>query len=117
MILDDIKAALETVDPVVFYGKAGTLEDGDLWDYIVFSRGKIKTTGGKTGFAETYRVAIVRENFIPLETIEAVIEAMCGIDGMRVSDSEAFFDYATKPNTNTVVEILPLDFTKPRKRG
>lgn len=116
MILEDIKNALETVDERVFYGKAGTLEDGDLWDYIVFSRSSLKTTGGATGIANSYQVAIVRENFIPEETVEAVIEAMKSIAGMRLEGSDFAYDYATKPKTSTVCELLVLDFVKPRKR-
>lgn len=117
MILNDIKEALETVDSRVFYGMAGTLSDGDLWDYIVFSRAKLKPTGGKTGVAPTYRVAIIRENFIPEETIQAVVDAMSGIAGMRWTEGEAIFEYVKKPNTNTVVELLALDFVKPIKRA
>ena len=116
MILEEIKAALEAVDPRVFYGKAGTLEDGDLWDYIVFSRGSLKTTGGKSGIANDYKVAIVRENFIPEETVQAVIDAMENVAGMRITGDEFPYDYATKPKTNTVCELLVLDFVKPRKR-
>lgn len=116
MILDEIKKALETVDPLVFYGKAGTLEDGDLFDYTVFWRSKLRTTGGNTGFSDAYQVAIVRENFIPVETIEQVVEAMQEIAGMRLAGNDFAFDYATKPKTNTVLECLVLDFAKPRKR-
>lgn len=116
MILNDIKTALETVDPRVFYGAAGTLEDGDLWDYIVFSRSSLSTTGNDTGVANGYQVAIIRENFIPEETVEAVIKAMREIAGMRPAGNDFSYYYETKPKTNTVLEMLVLDFIKPRKR-
>lgn len=116
MILDDIKNALETVDPLVFYGKASGVSDGDLWNYIVFSRNSLNTTGGGTGIANSYHVAIVRENFIPEETVRDVIDAMCGLAGMRLTGSEFSYQYAAKPKTNTIVELLVMEFAKPRKR-
>lgn len=115
MILNDIKAALESVDPRVYYGAAGTLEDGDLFDYIVFFRNSMKTTGGNTGVVSTYQVAIIRESFIPEETVEAVIKAMKEIAGMRLAGNEFSYYYEKKPKTNTVLEVLVLDFMKPRK--
>ena len=116
MILNDIKEALETVDPRVFYGMAVTLSDGDLWDYIVFSRVNLKVVPSKTGEAVVYRVAIVREEFVPEDDIQAVVDAMTGIPGMRRRESDSPFEYTKKPNTNTVVELVALDFVKPRKK-
>lgn len=116
LILNDIKTALETVDPNVYYGMAGTLQDADLWDYIVFSRNALTTTGQKTGYGERFQVAIVREEFIPNETVDGVIDAMLSIDGMRLAGGEFSFQYTKKPNTNTVIELLVLSFMKPRKR-
>ena len=116
MILNDIKTALENVDPNVYYGMAGSLEDTDLWDYVVFSRDTLGVTGQKTGYAEKFQVAIVREEFIPNETVDGVIDAMLSIDGMRLAGSDFTFQYTKKPNTNTVIELLVLSFMKPRKR-
>lgn len=116
MILNSIKEALETVDPRVFYGQANTLEDGDLWDYIVFFRSSLKTTGGNSGLANGYQVVIVREDFIPEETVQAVIDAMEKVAGMRLAGNEFSYGYEPKPKTNTVCEFLVLDFMKPRKR-
>lgn len=115
MILEDIKRALESVDPTVFYGKASNVSDGDLWNYIVFSRDKLRATGDKTGIANTYQVAIVRENYIQEETVQAVIDAMYGLAGMRLAGNEFAYQYAAKPKTNTIIELLVLDFVKPRK--
>lgn len=115
MILEDIKTALEKVDPRVYYGAAGTLEDGDIWDYIVFSRKTLNVTGGQTGVADGYQVAIVRENFIPEETVDAVIEAMRTVPGMRLAGNEFSYYYETKPKTSTVLEMLIIDFKKARK--
>ena len=115
MMLEEIKKALETVDPRVYYGAAGTLDDGDLWDYIVFARKTLNVTGGATGLADGYQVAIVRENYIPEETVDAVIEAMKTVPGMRLAGNEFSYYYETKPKTNIVLEMLVIDFKKARK--
>lgn len=115
MILSDIKEALESVDPIVYYGKAGTMQDGDLWDYIVFFRDTMSAATGKTGYTDLIDVVIVREEFIPDEDVTAVIKAMLAIPGVRLSGSEFSYEYAEKPNTSTVCELLVLKFVRPRK--
>lgn len=116
MILSRIKEALEAVDPNVYYGMVGTVEDGDLWDYVVFARHTLSGADQRTGYVDRYRVAIVRENFIPSETVFQVIDAMLSIPGMRLASNDFEYDYAQKGKTNTVVELLVLEFTKPTKR-
>lgn len=115
MILDDVKNALESVDPNVYYGMADLLPEGVLWDYIVFWRGNLRSTGGRTGKAKGFQVAIVRENFIPEETIDAVIESMESIAGMRLAGNEFPFDYIRNPKSGAVSEVLLLSFSKPGK--
>ena len=115
MILSRINEALESIGPVVFYGMATTLNDGDLWDYIVFSRRTLRTATNKTGYTDLYEVAIVREDYVPEEDVDAVIDAMLGIPGVKLSGSEFAYEYAMKPNTNTVVEMLVLQFARARK--
>ena len=115
MILNDIKEALESVDPRVFYGAAEDLEDGEIWDYIVFSRDSMRTAAGKTGYTDQFTVGIVREEFVPDEDVDAVIGAMLAIPGIRLSGNEFTFEYARKPNTNTVCELLVLKFVRARK--
>ena len=117
MVLDEIRKALEKVDPLVYYGRAGNLDGGDIWDYIVFSRSTTSATGNATGFTDTYQVAIVREDFVPDADSEAVIDAMLEIPGMRLAGNEFAYEYAAKPNTNTVCELLVIDFVKPSKRN
>lgn len=117
MILNDVKNALESVDSNVYYGMAGSLKENDLWDYVVFSRKTLIAPSNKTSYTDKFRVAIVREEFIPDETVYQVIDAMLGIDGMRLSGSEFVYEYAKKPNTSTVIELLVLEFVKPKKRS
>lgn len=115
-MLNDLKAALESVDPNVFYGMATSGDGLDIWDYIVFSRYTLRTDQNATGYTDRYQVAIVRENYIPDEDVYAVIDAVLSIPGMRLSQNDFAYDYTAKPNTNTVCELLVLEFDRPRKR-
>lgn len=114
-MLKQISDALKTTGKRVFYGMAGTLDGEDIWDYIVFFRSSLSSTGGKSGMADTYEVAIIQEDYIADETVAAVIKAMTSIPGMRLKDGDMLYNYSRKPNTGAVVEILTIDFVKPKK--
>lgn len=115
-MLKRIKQQLETLNRPVFYGQAGKLDGGDLWDYIVFFRDTMSCSTNKTGFTDSYTVVIVQEEFIDDETIFGVIDSMEEIDGMRLASGDMAYQYTTKPNTSTVIEMLVLEFVKPKKR-
>lgn len=115
MILDDIKNALETVDPKIYYGMVDDEVKETVWDYIVFNRTRFRSTGNRTGYADGYDVHIVRENFVPEGIDLAVIAKMEEIHGMRFSGEDGEYNYMMKPNTNTVVEMLSLHFVRARK--
>lgn len=115
MILDDIKNQLEKVDPRVYYGMVDDEVRETVWDYIVFNRTKLKSTGNKSGYADGYDVHIVRENFIPEGVDLDAIEKMQAIEGMRLASEDGDYNYIMKPNTNIVVEMLTLHFMRARK--
>lgn len=114
-MLSEIKTALESLGLPVYYGAAGTLSGEDVWDYVVFYRTTLAPTGNKRGLAETYEVALVREEAIPDDTISAAIRAMTALPGVRFADTGGTYQYTTKPNTDQVIEILTLDFVRPFK--
>lgn len=119
MILDDIKNKLQEIDPLVFYGMADDTDENDnpltVWNYIVFRRKALSSSTNKTGYSDRFVVAIIRENYIPEGLDVAVIEKMDEI-GLRLSSPDSPFEYTKNPNTNTVVELLTLEFVKARKR-
>ena len=117
MILDDITKKLEQIDPIVFYGAVDSTVKDTMWNYIVFNRTVMKPSANKSGFTDGYSVHIVRENFIPEGLAEEVIEKMLEIAGMRESGSDMQYQYIVKPNTDTVIEMLSIDFVKPRKKA
>lgn len=117
MILDEIQTALETVDSKVFYGMVDETQVTKEWNYTVFLRNRMSIGNQKQEFSDRYTVAIVRENYIPIDLPEKVIDAMCDIAGMRISSTDCQYSYVQKPNTNTVVELLTMEFVRARKRG
>lgn len=116
MILDEIMAKLEEVDPDVFYGSASRFDRSKPWDYIVFSRMAMRPNSRRTGYADVFEVAIVREGFIPDGLAELLISGMEEIRGVRVLEEDFRYDYAVKPGTSDTVEMLVLRFARARKR-
>lgn len=116
MILDDIKAKLTEIDPKVFYGMADEREITDEWNYIVFMRKGVSFSESKRSFTDRFTVAVIREDYIPEGMDKEIIDKLCSIDGVRVADPDFQYNYVQKPNTNTVVEILTMEFVRARKR-
>lgn len=116
MILDDIKSKLSEVDPNVHYANVPISKLNEPWDYLVFSRRGMRRSANRTGWVDVYEVSIIREEYIPDGLPEQVIDAVTSIPGMRSAEQEFDYDYANKPESDDVVEILNLYFTKPRKR-
>lgn len=120
MILDDIKTKLKEVDPIVFYGMADDVdENGDQimeWNYTVFMRKSLSSSQNKTGFSDRFSVTVIRENFIPEGLDISIIEKMDEI-GLRLASPDSQYNYVKNPNTNTVVELLTMEFVKARKRA
>lgn len=116
MILDEIKEALLSVDPVVFYGAVDDSMRETVWDYTVFERSKIAFSQNRTGASYYFSVHVIRENFIPVGLENDVIEKMLAIPGMRLAGNDPAFEYVQKPGTNIVVEMLTIEFVLPVKR-
>lgn len=117
MILDEIKEKLEQIDERVYYGMVSRSIRETLWNYIVFNRTIMSNNQNRSGYTDGYVVHIVREDFIPDGLAEKVIEKMLEIKGMRESGSDMQYQYVEKPNTDTVIEMLSIDFVKPRKKA
>lgn len=121
MLLDEVKKALKEIDPLVFYGLVPSVlldengEEVDVWDYIVFNRAKLTHNPNKTSFGDRFEVHIVREEYVPEGIDTEVIAKLTAIPGVKLADEDGTFDYTMKPNTDTVVEMLTLTFTRGRK--
>lgn len=117
MILDEVRAALETVDPRVMYGAVPLAAlEGEPWDYTVFRRQAVRQSATKGGLTDVVEVAVVREEYVPEGLAEQVEAAMRSIPGMRRS-GDAEFDCMVKPGSDDVVELLAMTFARARKHG
>ena len=115
MILNEIKEKLQEIDSRVFYGMVyNSMRETD-WNYIVFNRKPTKVGANRTGLNYYFSVNIIREEFIPEGLDMTVIEKMLEIPGMRLAGTDMEYNYTAKPNTDTVVEMLSIDFVRPVK--
>ncbi len=117
-MLTEIKQKLEELDPNVFYGivDKNAVEESNKWNYIVFGRRKLTSSQSRNGYTDYYWVGIVREDFVPEGLETQVIDKMLEIDGMKLAGTDGQYEYVMKPNTNTVIEVLTLEFARPKKR-
>lgn len=113
---NEIKEKLEQIDYNIFYGLVPKGCEIEEWNYLVFGKKKLRKSGTSgIDLTDYYSVTIVRENYIPDDLVFKIIQAMRSIPGMRLSDDECNYEYTTKGNTNLVVEILSIYFTKAKK--
>lgn len=111
-----IKDKLKEIDNHMYYGIVPENVDIDEWNYFVFGQRKLRKSGtSSTDLNGYWYVTIVREDFIPDDVVFKVIEKMTEISGLRLADGEFEYMYTFKGNTNIVVEILELQFTKMKK--
>ena len=87
----------------------------DELDYLVFFRDYTTYYQEKKSFSDYYTVAIVKENYIPVDYFLQVVEVMESITGMKVSNDNINYDYTKKPNTDVTIEIATINFVKARK--
>lgn len=115
-MLNEIEETLKELDKNVYYGMSTHDEDNE-WNYIVFNRKKMKPSSKNLlGFTDYYSITIVRENYIPEGFELKLIEEIENKTKLKLADNEYMYNYVIKPNTNTVVELLTIDFIKAKKR-
>lgn len=111
-----IQEKLLEIDKTIFYGLVPENTDIDDWNYIVFGQKSIKKKSPTSTDLQGYwYVTIVREEYIPDDVVFEVIDKMESA-GIRLADDECEYEYTTKGNTNIVVEILELKFTRTKKK-
>lgn len=111
-----IKEKLLEIDNKVFYGIVPDNVEVDTLDYFVFGQSKMRKSGTSSNDLNGYwYVVIVRENYIPDDLINQVISKLSEINGLRLADGDYEYNYIQKGNTNIIVEMLTLTFTKMKK--
>lgn len=112
--LDSVKRALGAVDPHVYYGLVHPNKD-EIWDYTVFFRLPTQPSQHKNVFTDHLRVAVVREEFVPEATVLQCCRALVALPGVQVADDSISYDYVCKPDTDAVVEVAVIPFSRTRK--
>ena len=115
-MLQTIEAKLKEVVEPVFYGSADDVGNAALWNYIVFFRANTKRSETNKGWSDYYTVALVHEDWVPLDLVEKVVEKLEAIPGMHMAKSDIDYNYTRKPSTNAVVEIASIPFVHARKK-
>lgn len=116
-ILEAISDALErSGEERVFYGVATGYSAGraDPWNFTVYSRESIDQNANKTGRTRRYIVAVTRENYLPDDVLERVVDALDAIPGARIDGIS--YDYAINPGTGNPVEQAIVTVAKAEKR-
>ena len=112
-MLNDVQAALKTVDSSVYFVEAIDRDRSLPWDYIVFARRALRKN---SDYTDSVLVLIVREHYIPDGLPEKVIAAMQALPGVRLAPNTDFaYEYMTKDNTSDIIETLELEFVRPRR--
>lgn len=111
-ILGQIQDTLETFELPVWYGRTFSKEK-DKWNYFVFNRKELDRSGkSRIDFNYYYQVHIIMEDYIPEGFEQEVIKKITENTGLKLVDQPMQFNYTTKNNTDMVVEMLTLEFTK-----
>ena len=110
--LGQIQDTLETFELPVWYGRTFSKEK-DKWNYFVFNRKELDRSGkSRIDFNYYYQVHIIMEDYIPEGFEQEVIKKITENTGLKLVDQPMQFNYTTKNNTDMVVEMLTLEFTK-----
>ena len=105
------------IDSNVFYGLAtqNFLNNTPELNYIIYSGNGFSKASSKIDLVNYFTVSVIRENFVPDDTVQKVIFKMLSIPGIRLSDEKAENNYIRKGNTDTLIEITSITFAIPRK--
>lgn len=111
-ILEQIQESLEIFNLPIWYGKTFCKEK-DKWNYFVFNRKQLEKSGrSNIDYNYNYLVHIIMEDYIPEGFEQEVIKKITENTRLKLVDQPMQFNYVTKNNTDTVVEMLTLEFTK-----
>lgn len=115
-ILEQIEQVLQKFGYPVFYGRS-FIGSNDKLDYFVFNRQQISRSGKTNNdFTCYYQVHIIMENYIPEGFELDVIDAIQNNTNLKLSTNSMNYQYTTKGNTDTVLELLTITFALPIKK-
>lgn len=113
-VLQNINECLSAFGMPVYYGRSFAKQN-DTWNYFVFNRQSIDRSGtSRVDLNYQYQVHIIMENYIDEDFEINVIKAIQENTKLKLTGT-AQYNYVTKNNTDIVVEMLTLTFTKTHK--
>lgn len=114
-MLNQIKSVLGEFGYKVYYGRSLAKED-DEWNYFVFNKTTTKKSGtNKIDFNKYYQVHFISEEYIEEDFEFKIIKKITEKTKLKLADKDIVFNYTTKNNTDMVVEICTIEFTKAKK--
>ena len=113
-LLQELEECLSAFDMPVYYGRSFAKQN-DTWNYIVFNRQSINKSGtSRIDLNYQYQVHIIMEDYIDEDFEIQVIKAIQDNTKLKLTGT-AQYNYVTKNNTDVVVEMLTLTFTRTSK--
>ncbi len=113
-LLESIEKCLNTFGLPVYYGRSFAKQN-DAWNYIVFNRQSFNKSGtSRIDLNYQYQVHIIMENYIDEDFEINIIKALQEQTKLKLTGT-AQYNYVTKNNTDIVVEMVTLTFTRTSK--
>lgn len=118
-MLDQIKAALEAIEPHVCYGTDRALEGTEVWDYIVFRRTRtaVQPRAPRGDVTDYYEINLVRADYVPEDEALRVLDALTSLPGLKPVAGDISYTAVSKPGTKAQLEVATFSMCAPRKRG
>nr|DAK63095.1 MAG TPA: hypothetical protein [Caudoviricetes sp.] len=114
-MLNDIKQALEKLGYKAYYGRS-LAKPNDDWNYFVFNKSRTSRSGtNRMDYNKYYQVHFICEDYIEEDFEFKIIKQVTENTKLKLADTEIAFNYITKNNTDRVVEICTIEFTKAKK--
>ncbi len=115
-MLNEIKLLLDGLGYPVYYGSGILHDETEPWNYIVFGRQKLMTSGqNKQDWRHYYAVNITMEEYIAEGFEIEVIKKLTDNLPLRLADAEYNYNYMLKGEGNMVVEMLTVYFVRSQK--
>ena len=111
-ILKQIQDALKTFGYPVYYGRSFA-KTSDDWNYFVFNKYYIEKSGrNNCDFNYHFQIHIIMEDYIEEGLEQDVIKCIQEKTRLKLVDNSMSYNYVTKSGTDTVVELLTIEFTR-----